>query len=167
MLRNLTILSLAFLVSCNEPSRTESHKPSRDDITYVEESDPETNRAKKKGRDTIGQFIDERAKGDDQFYGFIKVLFRSPKDFERIEYMWVDLLHHNGDEYTGTLSSYPDLIEELKYGQTVDFSLDEIVDWYYVENGHARGAFTVKLIRSRLTLEERKKFDPGYEYSFE
>lgn len=51
---------------------------------------------------------------------FVKLCFN---DRER---MWVQVTYRNGDKLKGTLANDPILIKDLKYGDLIDFKLENI-----------------------------------------
>jgi uncharacterized protein YegJ (DUF2314 family) len=49
----------------------------------------------------------------------------------------------------------------------VRFQLDRVSDWLVASNGMARGAYTVQLLRKRMTDSERREHDSAYPFRFE
>ena len=42
--------------------------------------------------------------------------------------------------------------------------MKDITDWMYVDKGILQGGYTIKLIRNRMSKEERAKFDAGFPF---
>jgi uncharacterized protein YegJ (DUF2314 family) len=55
----------------------------------------------------------------------------------------------------------------VRPGQAVSFPLERLSDWLYVEGGKAMGVFTVRLLRTRMSDEERRAHDSYYPFSFD
>lgn len=50
--------------------------------------------------------------------------------------------------------------------QRVEFEPLYISDWMYIEDGYLVGGYTTRVIRDRMTEEERKKHDAQAPYKF-
>ena len=48
-----------------------------------------------------------------------------------------------------------------------DRDLGRLSDWFYVVGDNAVGAFTVRLLRTRMTAEQRRAHDSHYPFRFE
>jgi uncharacterized protein YegJ (DUF2314 family) len=152
------VLSLVamMLSACTEQSKT----------TPVEATDAEMNAAMAEARSTLDRFFDARAAKGEHFEGLLKVYFPMPGTEEGGEHMWVLALDRTEGEISGRLISTPESVA-LKAGDTVRFPQERVSDWLYVEDGKAVGAVTVRLLRSRMTAEEKKEHDAYYPFAFE
>jgi uncharacterized protein YegJ (DUF2314 family) len=83
------------------------------------------------------------------------------------EHMWVGEVQYRDGKISGVLASSPRNLKSVKVGKTVNFTIETLSDWFYVENGKAVGAFTVQLLRSRMTPQERAAHDRGYPFRFD
>ena len=50
--------------------------------------------------------------------------------------------------------------------QWVSFDPDDITDWMYIEDGRLIGGYTTRLLRERMSPEERKQLDASAPYKF-
>jgi len=83
------------------------------------------------------------------------------------EHMWVRGVDYDGKMITGELADTPRHLRSIRAGQQVSFPLERLTDWFYVDDGKAVGAFTVRVLRSRMSEEERRVHDSHYPFRFE
>jgi uncharacterized protein YegJ (DUF2314 family) len=83
------------------------------------------------------------------------------------EFVWVAPLSFDGQTVTGTVTSAPVKIRSISAGQRVTFPLAQVGDWLYIKDGKLVGGFTVRLLRSRLSEQERRIHDSHYPFAFE
>ena len=83
------------------------------------------------------------------------------------EHMWVCGIECDGKTITGVLADTPRHLRNMSTGQQVSFPLERLSDWFYVDGGKAVGAFTVRLIRTRISQEERRVHDSHYPFRFD
>ncbi|HUG10902.1 MAG TPA: DUF2314 domain-containing protein [Opitutaceae bacterium] len=157
--QRLIVLYLAtLLVSCARDS---------DKGISVSKDDPEMNAAIARAQETLPTFWAKRDEVRDRFTGLLKVYFTDVGDEDAREHMWVAVTEHRPDETIGTLLSEPIWLESVKGGDTVRFPDMRITDWLFVQDGRAQGAFTIRLLRTRMTPGERKAHDANYPFAFE
>jgi hypothetical protein len=80
--------------------------------------------------------------------------------------MWVNDVEFDGRTITGTLLNSPNWLTSVKEGDSVEVSLSDISDWMYVIENRAYGAFTVNLMRSRMSNAERREHDQAWGLDF-
>jgi uncharacterized protein YegJ (DUF2314 family) len=49
----------------------------------------------------------------------------------------------------------------------VTFTDKDITDWLMIREGKAVGAYTVQVLRKRMSSQERAEHDAGYPFKFE
>ena len=81
--------------------------------------------------------------------------------------MWVRLSSAKDEIFEGELLSTPGGLKIVKFGDIVNFGVDQITDWLNVVDEKAQGSYRVKLIRSRMSAAERAEHDSGYSFSFD
>ena len=69
----------------------------------------------------------------------MKVVIR---DGEDIEFFWVTPFRRAENGFEGVLANTPDIIRNVRLGETIRFSRDDVTDWGYVRNGRQVGSFT-------------------------
>jgi uncharacterized protein YegJ (DUF2314 family) len=133
----------------------------------VSKDDAEMNAAIAQAQETLPTFWSRRQEEGDRFTGLLKVYFTDVGDEDAGEHMWVQVTEHLSDETVGTLLSEPIWLKSVKGGETVRFPDKRITDWLYVQDGRAQGAFTIYLLRKRMTPDERREHDANYPFAFE
>jgi uncharacterized protein YegJ (DUF2314 family) len=83
------------------------------------------------------------------------------------EHMWERGVDYDGKAITGELADTPRNSRNVRAGQQVSFPIERLSDWFYVDGDKAVGAFTVRLLRSRMSDEERRAHDSHYPFRFE
>ncbi len=83
------------------------------------------------------------------------------------EHMWVRDVEYDGKVITGTLADAPRHLHSVRSGEQVSFPLERLSDWFYVDGGKAIGAFTVRVLRSRMSGQERREHDSHYPFRFD
>jgi uncharacterized protein len=86
----------------------------------------------------------------------------SPKE----EQMWLNEIDFDGQFISGILLNEPNWLKSVKVGDSARFTPDQITDWMYVIDREVYGAFTVNLIRSRMSAKGREEYDRAWGLSF-
>jgi uncharacterized protein YegJ (DUF2314 family) len=93
----------------------------------------------------------------------VKVVF---DEDDRREHIWMADLNFHGEKPTGVIANEPGL-PSLKFMQRVAFEASYISDWMYIEDGYLVGGYTTRVIRDRMSAEERKRHDAQAPYKFQ
>jgi len=126
-------------------------------IIDFEDDDAQMNAAMEQARSTLNEF--ERRLSNPpatQTEIGLKGRFQSGKI---VEHMWVGDITLAGDGYHGRLKNDPDHLPSLVYGQAVVVPRASVSDWFAVDAGKLVGGYTMRVIRSRLSPEDRIRFD--------
>ncbi len=83
-----------------------------------------------------------------------------------IEHMFVDGIDFDGRRVYGYLNNDPNWVSGLKAGDPVDVPLAQVSDWIYTQGEGVFGAFTVHLIRSRMSPAEQRSHDEAWGLDF-
>lgn len=149
----LVLITILCLVSCKESNKIErENEPA---IYGVESEDKEMNAAIEKANQTLNDFNIGLSNPKAQSQA-LKVAFT---DSNGTEHMWVGNVEFNNGKYSGILNNDPEFVTEYKAGDKIDIDSSKISDWMYIENGKLFGGYTIKVLRNRMTDEERKQFD--------
>jgi uncharacterized protein YegJ (DUF2314 family) len=81
--------------------------------------------------------------------------------------MWVRNVQYDGNVITGMLVDTPRHLRSVKLGEQVCFPLERLSDWLYVEKGKAVGGFTIRVLRTRMSEQERQEHDSHYPFQFD
>lgn len=101
----------------------------------------------------------------------IKMYAATPDAPDAGEHLWARYIgqdpQHEGRFRAVMLSSPRKVAGIVTKGDTVNLSLKSLSDWLYVKDGKAHGAFTVRVLRSRMSHAELQEHDAAYPFSFE
>jgi len=138
-------------------------------------NDPEMLRANEKARETFRYFWREMAWENRRIVpgldlACVKAPFSDGEfrtgDGPEVEHMWISEVQFDGDEISGVLLNSPNWLKTVKEGDSASFALKEISDWMYAISGEVYGAYTVNLLRSRMSARERKDHDEAWGLNF-
>jgi uncharacterized protein YegJ (DUF2314 family) len=137
----------------------------------VGSDDTEMRAAMERARATFGEFLSELEADSRRMIpalsiALVKGRFSDEKP-EDVEYIWVDVEEWDADSVTGSLSSRPEKVKSIRLGDTVRVPRERLSDWLYVSGGIARGAFTVQVLRRRMSAAQRREHDSHYPFSFD
>ncbi len=154
--RILAVVALLTLVACGGSEKEPHTIVERDGelpIYGVEKSDEPINTAIETARQSVDTFI--HSLGDpspSSELHSVKVRLEAD-DF--VEHMWLEPVHYRDGSFTGTLDSKPVHITTMERGDSVTVAKEDISDWMYVDGGMLVGGYTVRVLHSRLSDEER------------
>jgi uncharacterized protein YegJ (DUF2314 family) len=134
-------------------------------VIMVSDNDPEMDAAIKQARAEVGAFVKrlQAPQAGDQYFS-VKAPLR---DGEQVEHFWLDGIRHEKGVFSGTLGNDPELVKGHKYGERIVMPESEISDWMYVENGVLVGGYTVRLLRKRMSQDQRSRLDAEMNFRFE
>jgi uncharacterized protein YegJ (DUF2314 family) len=164
MIRKLATLALAVaILGCGR---------SKLSVISVEADDPEMKAAMQTARDHFPEFWQEVSSDHARIrpakpIAMVKAYFFDSDAPQTGEHMWVRDVQYDGKLISGFLADTPEQVKSVKTGQRVSFPLERLSDWFYVYHSKAIGAYTVKLLRTRMTEKERREHDRHYPFSFE
>ena len=83
-----------------------------------------------------------------------------------VEHMFVDQISFDGEKIHGVLSSEPNWIKSVQEGDDVALTLEQVGDWICVVGEVVYGAFSVQVIRSKMSADERQAHDDAWGLPF-
>ena len=154
------VLFFAGYVFFNGGFGTLMDKARRDEVVLVEKDDPDMAAAFRKARETLPEFL-ALARAPQSTATKLAVKIAIP-DGDGNEYFWLTQFAPRGNKYTGRISNTPRAAKQVKFGQVVEFSEAEIVDWLYVEGGKMRGNFTACALLKREPADQAETMKKQY-----
>jgi len=121
-------------------SGTLMDKARRDVVVLVANDDPDMAAAFRKAGETLPEFL-ALARATRSTATKLAVKIAIP-DGDGNEYFWLNQFAPQGNKYTGRINNTPRSAKQVTFGQVIEFSEAEIVDWLYMEEGKMRGNFT-------------------------
>ena len=68
-------------------------------------------------------------------------------------------MQYGGKVFRGKINNDPELVKNVKIGQSITVEPKQISDWMYINQGKLVGGTTVRVLRDNLSPSERKGFD--------
>jgi len=162
MIRPILLVAFAMtclvLLSCTKQSERRS-------AFGIAKDDEEMNDAMAEARTSIQSFITPLINPAPTQTNFsLKAKFQ---ERDAIEHIWLSDPTYDGKQFSGTVGNNPEELSNVKFGDVVTVSIDRVSDWMYVDAGVLKGGFTIRVLRNRMSEEERKLFDQEFPYRFE
>lgn len=152
-IKALVVLIIFCCISCKNSDKVE--RENEPTIYNVESNDKEMSEAIKKANQTLNEFNSALQNPKIEVKS-MKVKFEYPNGNEHI---WLSNIEYKDGKYWGVLDNEPEYITEYKIGDKIEVDNSKISDWMYLKNGKLFGGYTIKLLRSRMTENEKDQFD--------
>lgn len=137
-------------------------KAQRDNVVSIPDDDPDMAAAMRKARATLPEFFALAQAPKPTTINFaVKVGVRMDNSSNH-EFFWIRPFEKKGNQYSGKLRNDPRSVKRLKFGDTITFSENEIVDWTYLDNGKMKGNYTACAILKREPKESAEAFKKQY-----
>jgi uncharacterized protein YegJ (DUF2314 family) len=132
-------------------------------VAQVQTEDTEMNQAISKSRQTFDGFLAALTSDDTSNSGFaVKYPFK--QDVQPTsgpvsnEHIWLSPVIIQGDKICGIINNQPEYTDKVKMGDTVYIDRSLISDWNYTHKGRLMGGYSIRLLVSRMTAEEKADF---------
>jgi uncharacterized protein YegJ (DUF2314 family) len=143
-------ITLLLITACLISSCGGQSTKSKDPIVYAEGNDPELEQAKKDALSTLDYFMKtfNIHSSDTAFHFSLKADFI---DNGEHEHMWISLNKIENAKFQGLLGNEPQIIKNIKYGDLVTISRDQIEDWIILDTktNNWEGGYSVKILQKR------------------
>lgn len=113
-------------------------------------------------REFIGYF---ESPSPTQTFSAIKVRLKYEDGFS--EEIWFDTLEYRNGLFYGMISEDSVHSRTLRAGKYILLPEEDMIDWMVVRDGKLIGGYTIRLAYVRMTVEEKKLFLDGIDYSLE
>lgn len=154
----LIVLLLNF-VGCNRSLPTE--KRGSDSIVSVKSEDKEMNLIIEQARGSVNEFLKELNNPNSAGMDFaVKYPFDTdPGSKNSKEHIWLESIEKIDGKYYGIVANDPFYIKNKKIRDKVEFNIDKISDWKYVENGFLIGGKSIIYFYNQMSEQEKKDFE--------
>jgi uncharacterized protein YegJ (DUF2314 family) len=147
---------LALLAMEQASAQTVLERAKRDEVANVPDSDPDMQLAFKRARERRSEFLAlVRVKRPTIEMMAVKIAVHDGDD---IEYFWLTPVRVEGDHFVAVIDNTPQLVHNVGLGQSIAFQENEVVDWFYVENGKMIGNFTACAMLKREPADQAEDF---------
>ncbi|OWP62163.1 hypothetical protein CDA63_15635 [Hymenobacter amundsenii] len=164
LLPRVLLAGSLLLSNCSSAPDDKVERAGEPTIYNVEAEDPEMQMAMKQGKATFPQFMAAIAQPDSTITNpAIKVPYEQDG---QTEFLWLtDPTIEHGTLY-GIIGNKPEYTNQVKEGDKVVIDTTLMADWNYVQHNRLIGGYTVKLLRNRMSAEERADFDESTGWDF-
>ena len=163
-----TVVTFLFPVSCGQDDRSAGEIVERDGepaVHMVSDEDPEMNSAMEQARASVTNFITSlKNPGQNQTYFSVKAKFI---DGRHTEHIWLYDVSYDGNQFFGKIGNNPLNVKNVSLGDEFALVPSKISDWMIVEDKKLVGGYTLRVLRNRLSEEERKKFDESLPFTID
>lgn len=159
------LLILLFAFNCQKKDEVVKRE-NEPDVHLLEGEDVEMNEAIENAQKTLFKFKNAITSENPDYYNFaLKQRFNT--DDNGGEHIWISYVEYYDDKYFGIVDGKPISTTEVKFGDTIVVKFQNITDWMYFDKNIVKGAYTTKVLRKRMTKEEREKMDKESGIKFE
>lgn len=154
-----TLIAAAFLSVVGvftASAQTVLERAQRDQLFQIPDEDPAIVAAVRKARATLKDFLAVASKPGPAMRGFaVKVMVRDGKDRE---YFWISPFQRKDSGFTGEINNTPRTVRNVKEGQSIEFTEEEILDWVYMDSGKMKGNFTACALIKNEPKNQQEEF---------
>jgi uncharacterized protein YegJ (DUF2314 family) len=145
----------------------QSNKSERDgepDIYAVDSDDEEMNSAIRKSRETFSEFLAilKNPKSNQGNFS-VKMPFRTT---EGAEHLWLIDIELKDGKVFGKIDNVPQDVLNVKLGDRYEIQKEKLSDWFYIEGNRLVGGLTIRVLRDRMSPQERQEFDRSFGVRF-
>ncbi len=166
----LMAIVVTFLVvsSCGQGDQGTDEIVARDgepEVHMVSGEDPEMNSAMEQARASVTTFITSlQNPGQNQTHFSVKAKI---VDGDHTEHIWLYDVTYDGNQFLGKIGNNPLNVKNFALGDEIALVPSEISDWMIVEDKKLVGGYTLRVLRNRLSEEERIKFDESLPFTID
>ena len=162
------VVTFLFLSSCGQDDQGNGEIVERDgepDVHMVSGEDPEMNTAMEQARASVTTFITSlQNPGQNQTHFSVKAKI---VDGEHTEHIWLYDVSYDGNQFLGKIGNNPLNVKNVSLGDEIALVPSDISDWMIVEDDKLVGGYTLRVLRNRLSGEERNKFDESLPFKID
>jgi uncharacterized protein YegJ (DUF2314 family) len=151
-------IALAVLQIAAPVSSAGTSEPSPITVTAI---DAEMQAAVAAARNSLNQFWATQEHPGPKERGFaLKVAII---DGDKEEHFWLTDVKRDAQTISGVIDNTPALVENVKAGERVEFTEDQIADWVFMRNGKMVGNETMRPLLKRMKPAQAERFRSLYE----
>jgi uncharacterized protein YegJ (DUF2314 family) len=163
---NILVFLTISMVACQTRPKESDASTGEMSAYSIEEDDQEMNHAIEEARNTLPQFTEAFTSNNPNHTLFaLKMMFQD--QVGGFEHIWITDLAFDDGAFRGLVGNIPEYTIEVEAGEEVRVDPEKISDWMYVDNGVLRGGFTLRVLRSRMSPQEREQFDSEIGFGIE
>jgi uncharacterized protein YegJ (DUF2314 family) len=134
-------------------------------VTMIEAEDEQMNAAMQKARVSLDEF-ERRLTSPPSGQSYISLKGRFEEN-GAVEHIWLSDLSIVPGGYRGKIGNEPVNLHNIRFGQQVELPRERVSDWLAIEDDTLIAGYTLRVLRERMTPEERSAFDSGNGFKVE
>ncbi|MEW7399550.1 MULTISPECIES: DUF2314 domain-containing protein [Elizabethkingia] len=159
-----TLLCIAML-SCRKKDKIVK-RDNEPDVHILSGEDNEMNTAIENAQKSLYKFKEAIESHNPDYYNFaLKEKFNTSGS--GAEYIWISKVEYYNNKFYGIVDDDPISTMEVKLGDTIEVNPQNITDWMYFDKKIIKGAYTTKVLRKRMSQQERTQMDKEIGATFE
>ena len=140
-------------------------KTERDEIVFLAFNDATMTAAVRSAREALPGFLALAKRPGPTMEGFaVKIAILA---YDGPEYFWIQPFAHVDGRFIGQINNTPRSVVNLKMGDTVAFTEDEIMDWMYMDAGTMMGNYSARAILKSALPQDREVFKRWFGLDFD
>ena len=158
-------LLIFILCGCQKKDEVIKRK-NEPDIHLLEGEDSEMNSAIEAAQKSLYKFKKAITSENPNYYNFaLKEIFNTSDGGG--EHIQISEIQYDNEKYYGIVDGKPISTKEVKFGDTIEVKYQDITDWMYFDKNIVKGAYTTRVLRTRMTQQERDQMDQESGMKFE
>lgn len=159
------LLSCLALLSCQKKDKIVK-RDNEPDVHILPGEDNDMNIAIEKAQNSLYQFKQAIESRNPDYYNFaLKERFAAADS--SYEHIWMSEVQYSDHKFYGIVDGDPISTTEVKLGDTIEINPQNITDWMYIDKNIVKGAYTTRVLRKRISKEEREQMDKESGFLFE
>ena len=162
---SICILLCSALLSCQKKDKIVK-RDNEPDVHLLQREDNEMNTAIENAQKSLYKFKEAIESHNPDYYNFaLKERFNTAGSGG--EHIWISRVEYFDNKFYGIVSDEPISTMEVKLGDTIEVNPKNITDWMYFDKKIVKGAYTTKVLRKRMSQQERTQMDKEIGATFE
>ncbi|MFS4473965.1 YegJ family protein [Chryseobacterium sp. T20] len=153
------------IISCQRKDEVVK-RDNEPDIHILQGEDLEMNTAIENAQKSLYKFKEAIESQNPDYYNFaLKERFTTSDSGG--EHIWISEVQYSDNKFYGIVDGDPISTTEVKLGDTIEINPQNITDWMYIDKNIVKGAYTTRVLRKRISQDEREKMDKENGFIFE
>lgn len=159
---SLAIVLTLPLLACSKGGDETVYRDDRRDVTPISTEDKAMNAAMQRARDSLDEYR-RRLTNPPPTQTDLSLKARFEVD-GHVEHMWISDVEITGTGFSGKLGNEPVYIRSLALGDAVYVPATNVSDWMAIDGHRLVGGHTLRVLRDRMSPDERRAFDAQLEF---
>ncbi|WP_407482834.1 DUF2314 domain-containing protein [Elizabethkingia meningoseptica] len=154
---SIYLLLCIALLSCQKKDKIVK-RDNEPDVHVLSGEDNEMDTAIENAQKSLYKFKEAIESHNPDYYNFaLKERFTTADSGG--EHIWISKVEYFDNKFYGIVDDKPISTMEVKLGDTIEINPQNITDWLYIDKNIVKGAYTTKVLRKRMSQQERTQMD--------